>query len=84
MCIRDSFTVVPWLAAKTVVVYQHFDTSRPSRALANTSIPGETNREQCIQIELVGTSGWIYSVAPKSPALSGPRRPNGALQGLAR
>jgi len=78
------FTVVPGLAAKTVVVYQHFDTSRPSRALANTSIPGETNREQCIQIELVGTSGWIYSVAPKSPALFWPEAPEWALAGLAR
>lgn len=78
------FTVVPGLAAKTVVVYQHFDTSRPSRALANTSIPGETNREQCIQIELVGTSGWICSVAPKSPALFWPEAPEWALAGLAR
>lgn len=51
------FTLRPNIAAQTSEIFQHFDTSRPSRALASDpNIPGETNREQVVQIELVGTT----------------------------
>lgn len=50
------FTVVPDKTTRTVKVYQHFDTGRPSRALRNLAGGVETNRERVIQIEIVGTS----------------------------
>lgn len=78
------FTVVPDFGRQQVVVYQHFDTGRPSRALANSTAPGETNREQVVQIELVGTCGWVYTVAPHSKAMLWPEAPEWALAGLRR
>lgn len=78
------FTLLPDVAQRSVVVYQHFDTNRPSRALSNTTAPGETNREQVVQIELVGTCGWVYTIAPNSKALLWPEAPEWALAGVRR
>ena len=78
------FTLLPDVARQSVVVYQHFDTNRPSRALSNTTAPGETNREQVVQIELVGTCGWVYTIAPNSKALLWPEAPEWALAGVRR
>lgn len=49
------FTLVPLIAAKDTRYHQHFDTARPSRALRNEAGGVQTNTDQVIQIELVGT-----------------------------
>ena len=50
------FTVVPNTKTRTVTIYQHFDTNRPSRALVSKLSGGtQTNNDGCIQIELSGT-----------------------------
>lgn len=63
------FTALPDRATRTVRVYQHYDTARPSRALANAAGGVQTNNDGVIQIELVGTCdartaaahpSWIY------------------------
>ena len=49
------FTLTPFAWAKDTHYHQHFDTARPSRALRNESGGVQTNTDQVIQIELVGT-----------------------------
>ena len=49
------FTVIPNLAARSVTVFQHFDTDRPSRALQDLAGGIQTNNDGVIQIELAGT-----------------------------
>jgi hypothetical protein len=58
------FTLLPNLTAQTVRWFQHFDTARPSRALASdpTRLP-DTNREKVVQIELVGTCDPAHRVS---------------------
>ncbi len=88
------FTLRPNIAAQTSEIFQHFDTSRPSRALASDpNIPGETNREQVVQIELVGTtdsakrSTWTLGTRTYRAGVDyiyWPDAPQWALDGLAR
>lgn len=72
------FTVDPVVAAQRVDIFQHFDTGRPSRALANAAGGVQTNGDGAVQIELVGT---CYD---GGPGMVWPRAPRWALDGLAR
>ena len=49
------FTLLPNVRTKTVTVYQHYNTNRPSRALLNKAGGVQTNNDSAVQIELVGT-----------------------------
>src|SRR6478735_2094812 len=74
------FTVKANLRTKTVTVYQHFDTNRPSRALVNKDGGTQTNNDGCIQIELVGSCSKSY--AAKHGLIYWPEAPKWALDGL--
>lgn len=72
------FTVNPITSARRVDIFQHFDTARPSRALANAAGGVQTNGDGVVQIELVGTC------AIGGPGMFWPGAPQWALDGLAR
>lgn len=72
------FTLLPDTKTRTVKIYQHFDTARPSRALANKSGGVQTNNDGVVQIELVGTC------ATGGPGMFWPGAPTWALDGVAR
>jgi hypothetical protein len=67
------FTVVPNLSTRTVKIYQHFDTRRPSRALVDLSGGVQTNNDGVVQIELAGTC------STSGPGLFWPTAPEWAL-----
>jgi hypothetical protein len=54
---HDSIKALP---GKGIIVRRHHEYDNYSRALANTSTPGETNRRGVIQTELVGTCDPKY------------------------
>lgn len=68
------FTVRVYLSERKVVIRQHFDTSRPSRALVDGPNPVQTNNDGTVQVELIGTcdkatankAGYFYW--PEAPA----------------
>jgi peptidoglycan hydrolase-like protein with peptidoglycan-binding domain len=76
------FTVVPDLRTKTVRIYQHFNTSRPARALLNPAGGVQTNNDSAIQIELVGTCDPRNK--GKGYGIYWPEAPKWALDGVAK
>jgi hypothetical protein len=56
--VAPHLTALPDFANKRLVWRQHFPVTMSARALVNAPGGVETNTANCIQIELVGTSGW--------------------------
>lgn len=62
---HDTVRAIP---GKGIIVRRHYPYTHFAKALANTSIPGETNRRGVIQVELIGTcdpkhkgdKNWYY------------------------
>ena len=77
------FTVLPILAEKRTIIYQHFDTNRPSRALVNLSGGVETGRDGAVQIELVGTCDPKY-YKTYGDCIFWPEAPQWALDDVAK
>lgn len=59
--VAPHLTALPDFDAKKLIWRQHFPVTKSARALVNKSGGVETNTANCIQIELVGTSGWASS-----------------------
>lgn len=76
------FTVVPDPRTRTVRIYQHYNTSRPARALMNQSGGVQTNNDSAIQIELCGTCDPRHKDG--SHGIYWPEAPKWALDGLAK
>jgi hypothetical protein len=56
--VAPHLTALPDFANKRLIWRQHFPVTMSARALVNQSGGVDTNTANCIQIELVGTSGW--------------------------
>lgn len=54
---HDTVRAIP---GKGIEVRRHYEYGHFSKALANTSLPGETNRRGVIQVELIGTCDPKY------------------------
>ncbi|GGL27762.1 hypothetical protein H9L10_03485 [Phycicoccus endophyticus] len=71
-------TLLPDIARKIVIGYQHFDSARPARALVNADGGVQTNNDGAFQIELVGTC------VLGGPGLFWPDAPDWAIEGARR
>jgi hypothetical protein len=69
-----TLTARPDMTAKTLTWRQHFPVDMAARALRNLSGGVETNRDECVQVEIVGTCdptrhasspSWLYT--PEAP-----------------
>lgn len=85
-----NFTVLPDLANRKLAWYQHFDVDRSSRALVNLSGGVETNTNNNVQVELVGTCDpatrdhWVgQGLRQNVNFVFWPEAPDWALEGLA-
>jgi hypothetical protein len=56
--VAPHLTALPDFANERLVWRQHFPVTMSARALVNRAGGVETNTANCIQVELVGTSGW--------------------------
>jgi hypothetical protein len=59
--VAPHLTALPDFTNKRLVWRQHFPVTMSARALVNRDGGVQTNTANCIQIELVGTSGWASS-----------------------
>jgi hypothetical protein len=76
------FTVRVYLAQRKVVIRQHFDTKRPSRALVDGPNPVQTNNDGTVQVELIGTCD--KATAERSGLFYWPDAPTWVLDELAK
>lgn len=83
-----TLTAAPDMTAKKLRWYQHFDINRSARALVNSTGGVETNTDDVVQVELVGTCDpatrdkWIRE-GRAGEFIFWPDAPDWALEGLA-